>query len=316
VADELTNDEIRSILGCYAVGDLTGIASLPLDSYNMPAYRVETTTGRHFLKRYKCFTVNVDGGLDLIVFLRRRGYPAIEVLLSREGSPHVAHGGAEVALFEYVELPDVDWALPPSRAHALGEALGAFHALAQDFPLPEVTLGHDELLRRLRAVQLMPGTSDAARETLTFVADTFPSLTVPAGQPRGACHVDFELDHVRFSGDTIIRVIDWDLVGADYLWSDLATTMSETVHADGVDFSSLVALVAGYQTRRALTDWERTHLYEATTYGTCKYLIWEYRPQRSDADELADDSFKKVDALRAMGKQEFDARYELAASGE
>lgn len=315
-AGELTNDDARAILARYSVGNLMGLTRLPFESYNAPYYRVETTTGRYFLKRYRIFTENVDRGLDLIVFLRRRGYPAIEVLLSRDGSPHVAYGGAEVALFEYAELPTVDWVLPPSRARALGEGLGALHALAHGFPLPDVVLGHDELLRRLRAIPLAPWMSDAARETLDFVASAFPSLTVPADQPRGTCHVDFELDHVRFAGDTILRVIDWDLVGADYLFYDLGTTMSEAVHADGVDFPSLAAIVAGYQERRALTDWERAHLYEATIYGTCKYLIWECIPQQLETFELSADSFQKVDALRALGQREFDARYEAAARAD
>jgi Ser/Thr protein kinase RdoA (MazF antagonist) len=175
-----------------------------------------------------------------------------------------------------------------------------------------VSLGHDELLRRLRGIPPVPGMSDAARETLAFVADTFPSLIVPADQPRGACHVDFELDHVRFVGETIVRVIDWDLVGADYLFYDLGTTMSEAVHADGVDFPSLVALIDGYQARRTLTDWERAHLYEGTAYGACKYFIWEYHVPGLKTDELSNDCFKKVDALRVLGKREFDKR--LAAA--
>jgi homoserine kinase type II len=307
---------VRSILAHYSVGELVGLTRLPFDGYNAPHYRVETTTGRYFLKWYKNFTENVDRGLDLIAFLRRQGYPAIAVVLSRDGSPHVRSGGTEAALFEYAELPGTDWALRPTGARALGEGLGALHTLAYDFPLPDVFLGHDELLRRLRAIPLAPWMPAAARETLAFVADVFPSLTVPADQPRGVCHVDFELDHVRFAGDTILLVSDWDLVGADYLFYDLGTTMSEAVHADGVDFPGLAAIVDGYQQRRALTEWERTHLYEATSYGTCKYLIWECIPQRSEALELSVDSFKKVDALRALGKREFDARYESAARAD
>jgi Ser/Thr protein kinase RdoA (MazF antagonist) len=124
--------------------------------------------------------------------------------------------------------------------------------------------------------------------------------------------VDFELDHVRFAGETIVRVIDWDLAGADYFFYDLGTTMSEAVHADGVDILSLAALVDGYQARRALTDWERAHLYEGTVYGTCKYFIWEYDLRELKTNELSNDCFKKVDALRVLGKREFDER--LAAA--
>jgi Ser/Thr protein kinase RdoA (MazF antagonist) len=302
-------NDVRAILAHYAVGEPVALARLPFASFNAPAYRLETTTGRYFLKRYRAFTENADRGLDLIVSLRSRGYPAIAVMRSRAGSPHVAHGGAEVALFEYVELPAPDWDLPLPRARALGEGLGTFHALARDFPLPEVSLGHAELLRRLRAIPRRPALSDRARETLAFVADTFPSLVVPVDQPRGACHVDFELDHVRFAGDAILRVIDWDLAGADHLFYDLGTTMSEAVRADGVDFAGLAALVAGYETRRELTEWERTHLYEAMCYGACKYLIWEYRPPDSEPD----DTFRKVEALRALGKRGFDERFEAAA---
>src|SRR5262249_52508639 len=131
-AGELTGDDVRSILAHYSVGELVDLVRLPFDSYNAPSYRVETTTGWYFLKRFKSFTANVDRGLDLVAFLRRQGYPAIEVLLNRDGSPHVTHNDAEVALFEYIELPGADWALPPTRARALGEGLGALHVLARE----------------------------------------------------------------------------------------------------------------------------------------------------------------------------------------
>ncbi len=309
----LSGDEVRAILAQYALGELVGFTVLPLDAYNAPYYRVKTTSGHYFLKRYKAFTEHVDRGLDLIALLRRRSYPAIEVMLSRSGAPHVGHRGAEVALFEYLELPEGDWALPPRRAFTLGEALGRLHALAQGFLLPDAFLSHGELLRRLRSIPAARWHTAEMRETLAYVANAFPALGVPADQPRGACHVEFGLEHVRFAGDAVLRVIDWDLVGADHLLYDLGTTLSEGVHTAGVDFAAVAAIVRGYDAQRPLTEWERAHLYEAACFGACKYLIWEHDSQWAETHGVSPDSFKKVDTLRALGKAAFDAGCVAAA---
>ncbi len=305
---ELTQQDATSILERYALGKLVGLTRLPFHAHNAPYYRLETTSGRYFLKRYRRFTEHVDRGLDLIAFLRRKGYPAIEVVMSRDGAPHVTHQGSEVSLFEYLELPEEDWDLPPRRARALGDGLGALHAFANGLPLPETLLGHDEFTRRLGAISDESWMPAGMRRTLATVRELFPSLTVPADQPRGACHVEFGLEHVRFAGDQVLRVIDWDIVGADFLFRDLGTTLSDAVHAEGIDFPALAAIVAGYDARRALTVWERAHLYEAACYGACKYLIWELDPDWLARHDLQSQSLTKVDVLTALGKRGFSAR--------
>jgi Ser/Thr protein kinase RdoA (MazF antagonist) len=244
-------------------------------AHNAPYYRLETTAGRYFVKRFKRFTPNADRGLDLAVFLHRRGYPAVEVMLTVDAAPHVTHHGAAVALFEYLELP-VSTALGVGRATALGAALGALHALAADFPppLPETFLGHAEFAGRLAAVDPPAWMPAAVRDLIAAAQRAFPALAARPDQPRGACHHEFGLEHTRFRGDAVAKVIDWDLVGDDYLFHDLGTTMTEAVGDDGIDFPALGALLRGYDQRRPLTVWERAHLYEALRYGACKYLTW------------------------------------------
>jgi Ser/Thr protein kinase RdoA (MazF antagonist) len=274
-AAELGPTDAEAILEHYRLGRLVALTRLPVNAHNAPYYRLETAAGRYFLKRYKRFTPNADRGLDLAVFLRRRGYPAVEVVLTVDEAPHVTHRGAAVALFEYLELP-VSTALGPRRAAALGAALGALHAVAADFPppLPETFLGHAEFGRRLAAVRPPAWMPAAVRDLIAAAQGAFPTLAARPDQPRGACHHEFGLEHTRFRGDEVAKVIDWDLIGDDYLVHDLGTTMTEAVGAAGIDFPALGALLRGYDQHRPLTAWERAHLYEALSYGACKYLTW------------------------------------------
>jgi Ser/Thr protein kinase RdoA (MazF antagonist) len=303
---QLTPDGARAILARYALGDLVTLAELPFQAHNAPYYRLETTCGCYFLKRYREFTPHVARGLDLIVFLRRHGYPAVEVQLSTNGTPHVSHGGTEVAVFEYLDST-ADWPLTPARAAALGTALGHLHALAFGFSLPDTVLGHDEFQRRLRAMPARAWLPHPAQEALAWMNRAFPSFGAAPDQPRGACHVEFSMEHVRFLGEEVSRVIDWDIVGIDYLLHDFGTTLSEAVHPEAIDFAALAAIVRGYETQRALTPWERSHLYEATCYGACKYLIWGLEPDWLGRHGLPNASLRKVEALRALGKPGFTA---------
>jgi Ser/Thr protein kinase RdoA (MazF antagonist) len=309
----LTLDDVRAILAQYALGEVVAFAELPFHAHNAPFYRVDTAGGRYFLKRYRAFTHHEDRGLDLIAYLRRRGYPAVEVQPSAAGTPHVTHGGTEVALFEYLDFAE-DWTLTSARAAALGAALGRLHTLAAGFNLPDTFLGHSQFLRRLRAIPARAWLPRPAQETLAWMHEAFPAFAAAPDQPRGACHVEFGLEHVQFVGDEVFRVIDWDIVGIDYLFHDLGTTLSEAVHADGVYFPALAAIVHGYEAHRTLTGWEHDHLYEATCFGTCKYLIWELEAELLGPQDLPRVSFCKADALRVLGKAGFDAHLAEQAS--
>jgi hypothetical protein len=94
---ELGAGDAEAILAHYPLGRLRAITRLPVRAHNAPYYRVETDSGRYFLKRYRRFTPNADRGLDLAAFLHQRGYPAVEVMLTARCEPHVSHAGAAVA---------------------------------------------------------------------------------------------------------------------------------------------------------------------------------------------------------------------------
>lgn len=171
--------------------------------------------------------------------------------------------------------------------------------------MPDTLLGHAEFLRRLRAIPPRLWLPRPAQETLVWMLGAFPAFAAAPDQPRGVCHAEFDLEHVRFAGDEVFRIVDSDLVGSDYLFHDLGTTLSKAVHAEAIDFPALATILSGYQMHRPLTPWECDHLYEATCYGACKYLIWELEGELLGPHEIPHVSLRKVDALRALGKHAF-----------
>jgi len=253
--------DIDAIVEQCEVGRLLSWEELPLRHHNAPYYALRTECGRYFLKRYEHFTPNVDAGLDLITYLAGQGYPTVRVILNRGRMPHMGHDDTEVALFEFIDLPRTT---APARAHAaaIGDALGWLHATSAPFPIADTFLGHAEFYRRFQALPDLSWAPSAAREALSFMADLFPHLaaSVRAGDaPIRICHQEFYLEHLRFDGARLAKVIDWDLVGLDHAFHDLGTTMGEWV-SDEMDFASLGALLDAYEARRPLTEWERGHL--------------------------------------------------------
>ncbi|HEU5316584.1 MAG TPA: phosphotransferase [Chloroflexota bacterium] len=302
----LSPDDAREILTHFDLGQLVSLDELTIQAHNAPYYRLTTTRGRFFLKRFLTFLPTTDRGLELILFLRDRGYPAIQVHRSTHGGPRVRHGDHEIALFEYLDLSD-DRSVTRRRAAALGDALGRLHTIARDFPLPPTLVTHHYFTRRFEALPALEWMPAEAQDTLAWVTHTFAGLDAPPDAPRGVCHVEFVMEHAAFFGDQLHRIFDWDLVGVGPLFHDLGTTLSQAVSPTHVDFGCLAAALRSYEAHRPLSPWEREHVCEATCFGISKFLIWSMGRTMAGPSDLPHRGFAKVAVLRALGKAGFDA---------
>jgi hypothetical protein len=82
-----------------------------------------------------------------------------------------------------------------------------------------------------------------------------------------------------------------------------------------IDFALLGPFLGGYASERPLTSWERGHLYQGLCFAALKYLVWALE-SRDPAVPLEEGSaalpLRRVESLRAIGKDGFDAALEAA----
>lgn len=308
---QLTKGDISSILAKYNLGKLKRLKRLErrLTTLN-PSIIIITTKGRFFLKVYtkefKKFKYHILKGLDLLIFLEKKKYPSIRVISAKNSKPYINYEGTTFAIFEFMKIKEkkID---NPQKAYELGKYLGKLHQLAKNFPISKTGQGYNLFKKNFgENFYLSKKAPKEYIDVLNYLLNNFSKLKVPSNQPKSVCHVEFTRQHVRFVKNKLVKVIDWDEVSRDYMIYDLGTTMAESFNKNSIDFNLLSFIIKGYQSQRELTNWERTHLFEAMLFGICKFVIWGLDEEEIEKSGWNKIGLQETDFLLKTGKKEFN----------
>ncbi|MBD3363511.1 phosphotransferase [Candidatus Dojkabacteria bacterium] len=266
---------LKNVLTKYGIGELISAKQTQRESPNLQrCYFLDTTKGKYFLKRYNTFSYSKRKGLDLIKFLYENDYPCIKVILSNQSQPYVVHEGFVYALFEAITIPDI-WNISENEAFDMGKQLGRLHILAKDMQIRKSPVDYFELLNIFndfkKNIPTIPGEH---RNKLEYIEQVYPYLALPDDLPQSICHGEFTPEHIFFSEENIVKIIDWDLVGYDYMFYDLATALIGCFQDGVLKFNILSQILKGYESSRKLTDWEQNHIFEGVQFGVIKFAIW------------------------------------------
>ncbi|MFJ8040086.1 phosphotransferase [Kitasatospora sp. NPDC096147] len=210
-------------------------------------YRVETETGRYFLKCYVDLATSTRPAVvaqhRASTALAARGLPVAPPLRAVGGHTAVAHGGRLFALYPWVEGIHLHGTeLSPARCAELGSLLGRLHgALAEVCPPVRQPAGRlsadpaetERLVRELRARARSASPrlpfDVLAERRLTERLDLLDAHAHrrPAPEdapPTGWTHGDFHGLNVLHRGGRVAAVLDWDKLGT-------RPTAEETVRA-------------------------------------------------------------------------------------
>lgn len=310
---KLKKQNIIQILFKYNLGELKSFKPIVrrLSVLN-PSLIIKTTKGKYFLKVYikqfKRFRYHILKGLDLLAFLEKKKYPSIRVISAKNKRPYVTYKGTTFAIFEFMSLKEKKIS-NVEQAYELGKYLGKLHKLAKTFPLSKTGQGYNSFNRELsKNFYLTKNAPKKYIKILDYVKNYYPKLKVPVSQPKSLCHVEFTSQHVKFKGNKLVKVIDWDEVSKDHMFYDLGTTMAECFTKNSINFKLLSAIIKGYGSQRKLTKWEKEHLFEAILFGICKFVIWgldKEEIKKSGWDKIG---LQSVKVLMDMGKDKFNER--------
>ena len=247
-------DRILRAHGLGEGGELTPIAAGSVTSN----FFVETPAGRKFFRIYEeQDAAGVEYEWALLEHLEREGVP-VPGRCRGPGPGEARVSGKPTAIFELVGGEESCQAMvSPRRARVIGETLAKIHQAGESF----------EWRREGRFEQ------SAVRERLDFAAGHGRSeldapiarlrevvaeveLDWPAELPRGVIHGDMFRDNVRWEGDEVVAVIDWESASDGILAYDIVVLILAWCYGDTLDWGLARELLAGYDSLRPLTDAE------------------------------------------------------------
>ncbi len=263
----LTPDDADRIARAYDLGDVRAVEPLAAGSVNSNFF-FTTARGRYFLRLYEeQGPAGVAFEWRLLDHLTTQGVPVPRRLtgvapdaLSVEGRP--------VALFERMEgFERCRRMVDATHMAAVGDALARVHRASEGFAMNASVdrFAPASLRARLATVDVVAHpelADDVRRLDATLAALPSPAL------PKGIVHGDLFRDNVRWQGDTILALLDWESASRGVFAFDVMVVCLAWCWGDALDLSLAQAFAQAYHRVRPLTDAERHHLGDVAR-GVC-----------------------------------------------
>jgi len=196
-------------------------------------------------------------------------------------------GGKPAAVFDLVGGTESCQAgVTPARAEAVGALLAQAHLAAADFPWRrQGRFGLRDISVRLDTVEAV---GDAAlplarlRAVLEEVDAPWPGHV-----PLGVIHGDLFRDNVRWDGDRIVALIDWESASDGVLVYDLAVTVLAWCYGADMSWDLARAMLRGYGAVRPVTDPEWAAFRKAALTAALRFTatrITDFTLRRGSGD--------------------------------
>jgi homoserine kinase type II len=263
VYTDITDDELAELLADFDLGAALSFKGIA-EGVENSNFLLETEAGRFILTVYekRVREDELPFFLDLMRWLAEHRFTCPIPVADRSGRVLKQVRGKPCALVSF--LPGLS-VRRPGVAHCreAGEGLGRLHRAAEGFPGGRPNdLGQAAWAPMFEALAadadaLKPGLANVVRGDLAYLAGAWPK-----GLPAGVVHADYFPDNVFFQAGKFAGAIDFYFACDDALAYDVAIALNAwCFEPDGsFNITAARALVAGYETRRPLSDAERAAL--------------------------------------------------------
>jgi homoserine kinase type II len=257
----LSKKDISKIADEFALGDLVGFTGMRHGSVNTH-YLVETKRGKYFLKIDEVKSeVEVKQELDLLLHLRKQNFPCPQPLKTKGGRFHLDFQGKCLTVtrnLEGVELPVES--INATHLSAVGHALANLHLIGRSYKKGiDNRFGFNRIVAIYREVrrQLPPHLKNIVR----VLDDEFTYLEnyLDNNLPKGIIHGDLFPDNVKFKGNRLTAVMDFEAACRGKLIYDLATAVNALCFVtERYRIERFEALISGYESLRPLSlpEWD------------------------------------------------------------
>lgn len=245
----------------FGLGDLISYTGIRDGSVNTH-YMLETKRGRFFVKIEEVKSeVEVKQELELLLFLRKQGFPCPQLVKSKSGRYYQEIQNKLYSVSRYIDGVEVPVeSLTSGRLEALGQTLANLHLIGRSYKKGiDNRFGFNKIVAIYREVrkQLPPHLKNIVRVLDDEVA--YLENYLDNNLPKGIIHGDLFPDNVKFKGHRIVGVIDFEAACRGKLIYDLATAVNALCFLDGrYQIDRFESLIGGYESQRPLSlpEWD------------------------------------------------------------
>ena len=257
----LDKRELADIIEDYGLVRLISASGISTGSVNTN-YLLETARGKHLVRVDEVKSeLEVKRELDLLLFLRKHGFPCPQPVADRKGRHYRELGGKYLSVYRYydghVMRPE---RITNAQLENVGRALADLHTIGKSYKK-----GIDNRFSFERVADLyaevrgrLPSYFKRIIRTLDDEVDYLQNY-LESKLPKGIIHGDLFHDNLVIKGDKIVAVLDFEAASRGKFIFDLATAVNALCF-DGQNYQlrRFEAMIAGYEALRALSlaEWD------------------------------------------------------------
>ncbi len=257
----LSKKDIVKLVDEYALGDLVAFTGVRNGSVNTH-YLIETKKGKYFVKIDEIKSeLEVKQELDLLLHLRKQNFPCLQPLKTKSGRFYVEFQGKCLTVtrnLDGVELP-VE-AINATHLSALGHTLANLHLIGRSYKKGiDNRFGFNRIVAIYREVRRQ--LPSHLKNIVRVLDDEFSYLEnyLDNNLPKGIIHGDLFADNVKFKGNRLTGVMDFEAACRGKLIYDLATAVNALCFIEErYRIDRFEALISGYESLRPLSlpEWD------------------------------------------------------------
>ncbi|MCX6746484.1 MAG: phosphotransferase [Candidatus Parcubacteria bacterium] len=292
--------EIIKLASQYEIGQIKSVEPIKTGGNN--SFLIVTDLDQYFLhlcgERHR-FRSNeeIEGELDLVDKLKANNFPVIDYLRTKTGERVVNLENYNGYLRKYLTGEFIQGNPSEKQLTAVGKILGEYHRIVANYKITKrdnINFGLDKtkIFFEEHKEEIIKSNFMGAKEFVKVFDQEINQLNFSDSLPQGMIHEDLGKRHVIWQGDKISAIIDFDRSYFGPLLLDLGQALRGWCFIDNWQKWSQEnarIFLAGYETERKLSDWEKEYLVPAIKFAIleralsfCTIYIYSDKPELED----------------------------------
>ena len=129
---------------------------------------------------------------------------------------------------------------------------------------------------------------------------------MPGSLPKGVCHGDWDITNLKFKGNKLTGVLDFDDACYTYLIFDVANFIYywAWMREKGFNFKKAKTLLKDYLKYRKLSEIEKKYLFDGIKVVIFTYMGWFFYEKYKNED-VFEKCMKRLEFLDNIGRDDF-----------
>lgn len=260
----------------YGLGKLQAANGVAAGSVNTH-YRLDAAKGRYFLKIDEVKSeIEVKREIDLLLYLRKHGFPCPQLIVDRKGRQYRELGGKCLSLYKFIDGHSRQAQdLTLGQIENAGRVLADLHVIGKGYKK-----GIDNRFSFERVADLyltvrsrMPNYFRKVTRTLDEEIE-YLNHYLEGKLPKGVIHGDLFPDNLLFRGERLATVLDFDTACRGKFIFDIATAVNALCFVNGqYSLDRFRHLLRGYESVRTLSLAEWDAFPNELRYSSLRFTI-------------------------------------------